>query len=171
MLHLPSVMSPMPLLWRFITDIDKFYRFGQYSEPHKKYAMVVKFVNPICTPNALFLFFFIIKCLFCKLYSQTNNQKISGVHVIVITCLCLHGLRWPAYFMLHLGPPPMLLFLFPCLARSPLAPFHPLPPPLPVPVTCTEDFFHKQVCGLFPYILFWFCLRSVVPGFPAVCRL
>jgi hypothetical protein len=45
---------------RFITDIDKFYRFGQYSEPHKKYAMVVKFVDLICTPNARFYYSFLL---------------------------------------------------------------------------------------------------------------
>jgi hypothetical protein len=45
---------------RFITDIDQFYRFGQYSEPHKKNSMVVKFVNLICTPNALFYYSFLL---------------------------------------------------------------------------------------------------------------
>jgi hypothetical protein len=45
---------------RFITDIDKFYRFRQYSEPHKRYAMVVKFVHLICTPNALFYYSFLL---------------------------------------------------------------------------------------------------------------
>jgi hypothetical protein len=44
----------------FITDIDQIYRFGQYSEPHKKYSMVVKFVNLICTPNALFYYSFLL---------------------------------------------------------------------------------------------------------------
>jgi hypothetical protein len=45
---------------RLITDIDQFCRFGQYSEPHKRYSVVVKFVNLICTPNALLYYPFLL---------------------------------------------------------------------------------------------------------------